>query len=383
MNEYQIEQIQELEPEPEPQYSPSSPTKSPPSETEIKLINKGSYGCIYRPEITCDGHIGNSLYVSKIQENSSFIEKEQKLGSLIQEKIPHYLQYFAPIIKTCYVSLSPITEEEQAKCDVLKKETETNSITATAETADKDQEYISSKIRYVGNKNIHDYLESLPNDESIFVKKIQSTYLYLVQSLKKLKEIGIIHYDIKADNILYDEKNHSPIIIDFGISFIGSSVTPENRQYVFYTKEFYPVWCIDIYLLSHIVQTNPPPTAQIIAEDFSQLFEQFYTELNKMIPILPEEHQSILKNFENTFQPFIGKTWESLYEYLYKPNIYETWDHYSLCVTFLMMLHEINKTSHFHLIKNATIQQYIKLWKSVVYAMPNARVSLEEEFIKI
>jgi serine/threonine protein kinase len=355
------------------------------TETEIKLINKGTYGCVYRPEITCDGDIGDSFYVSKIQMNDPFIQKEQKIGSLIQEKIPHYLQYFSPIINTCNVSISAISEAEQSKCDIFNPENTENA--EKAENAD----YISSKIRYVGNQDIKTYLESLPNDESIFVKKIQSSYLYILQSLKKLKEIGIIHYDIKSPNILYDENNHSPIIIDFGISFIGSSVTPENRYYVFYTKELYPFWCIDIYIISYMVQTKMNPNEniseqekRITVQELEQLFETFYTQLNKTIPILPEEHALILKNFENTFRPFIGRTWESLYDFLYKPNIYETWDHYSLAIVYLMIMNEIKEPSNF--INNGTIQQYIKLWKSIVFAMPGSRNSLEktmEEFLKI
>ena len=34
---------------------------------ELKLINSGAFGCIFRPNLTCDGKVGTAKYVTKIQ----------------------------------------------------------------------------------------------------------------------------------------------------------------------------------------------------------------------------------------------------------------------------------------------------------------------------
>ena len=69
------------------------------------LISQGSYGCIFRPGFTCKGSPTKKGYITKIQKIASTSKKETKLGKKIK-KIDNYKDYFAPILKTCEVSLA-------------------------------------------------------------------------------------------------------------------------------------------------------------------------------------------------------------------------------------------------------------------------------------
>lgn len=43
-------------------------------------------------------------------------------------------------------------------------------------------------------------------------------YIHILKGIKLLLENNVVHYDIKGDNILFDEIKEIPIIIDFGLS---------------------------------------------------------------------------------------------------------------------------------------------------------------------
>ena len=208
---------------------------------KIKLVNQGGHGCIFRPELNCNEEIGDIHYASKIQTNTDNIKNELNISNIIKN-IPNYAFCFAPLLESCSISISKIDKEEQDKCEILYNDPQI------------DGKYISTKIRYIGDINIEDYFLSLPENENIITKKIYNTYYYLLKSLEKLSQTGIIHYDIKEKNIMYDINNHSPIIIDFGLSFIANNLPLEQQGDAFYTDDFYPYWCIDIVILSYVTQ---------------------------------------------------------------------------------------------------------------------------------
>jgi len=298
---------------------------------EISLVNQGSYGCIFRPELKCDGTIGDPHYVSKIQKDEESLINETTLGKKIAQ-INKYQYYFAPIENQCFVSLDKIEDSEKEKCKILQDAT-------TAEQPIKENsnhEYVSTKIRYVSNLNIDNYLQSLP--KQLYEKKWESTFYYLLNSIKKLNAQNIIHLDIKEKNIMYDKMMHNPIIIDFGISFDCTSPATSD---IFYTDVYYPYWCIDIYIICNIITKNRI-SQTIVKEELEELIKRFFFEFfetNKkfIVPVKEEEKAPLIENHNKFFSSFIGKTYKELVDHLYKPEYYLSWDLYSLCITYLFI----------------------------------------------
>lgn len=315
--------------------------KQPPQELEIRLLSSGSYGCVFTPEIKCDGEIGDIHYVSKIQKSGENTQNEIIISNKIRE-ISHYDHFFAPVLETCPAKMGKIDEEEIKKCDIFYD----NNIPTEPNSDEKpipSQEYISTKVRFIGNNQLEMYLRELPRKTDIIEKKMITTYEYLEDSLKKISQKNIIHFDIKEKNIMYDENNHSPIIIDFGISFVPFPSTMELHKTFFYTQDYYHYWCIDIYILSFIVNVvrkgKEPnvvssPTITKLVDDFLQKWK----EMNKEYSIMwtEEEYTNINTQYNAYFNKYVGKPWETLFEDHYVPEIYFTWDIYSLATTFLI-----------------------------------------------
>ena len=72
---------------------------------EIKLLNQGTYGCVFKKGITCDGMVDEENTISKIVEHDITSENEINIGKKIME-ILDYSYYFAPILQTCEIDMS-------------------------------------------------------------------------------------------------------------------------------------------------------------------------------------------------------------------------------------------------------------------------------------
>ena len=358
---------QNLEPEEEQNLEPEQ-EQSPTKTTEIRLLSQGAYGCVFKPNITCDGSTGNNRYVSKIQNNDDSIQNELNIGKKISS-IDKFHMFFAPILESCPVSLNSISDSEIKKCDVLSKAPAANLL----------DKYISTKIKYMGDKNIKSYLFQLPKIKEIIEQKIFATYQYIIHSLEKLSKNDVIHFDIKEKNIMYDERNHSPIIIDFGLSFETS--TPILQESVFYTEEFYLYWCIDIYIISYVVQKvrkeDIPKNVSndILAILLDTYFKKMQNDINKYaIPMGDDEIRNLKERHYDFLKSYIGQPWETLVEALLKPEYYSTWDIYSSAITYMIICRKIEITQY----NSQIINKLIGLWKSIIIALPNERKSFAQ-----
>jgi serine/threonine protein kinase len=356
----------------------------------IQLLNQGAHGCIYRPEIKCDSTIGSPKYISKIQTNIENVKSEMEIGELIKEKIKDYIYYYAPLLESCEVSLKEIPKDEKDKCELLQNYNEKNEI--IPET----KKYISTKIRYVGNEELETYMHNLPQeDKSLIKEKLEGSYKYLCWGLKKLADNDIIHFDIKEKNIVYDANARLPIIIDFGISFTTLTLNKSNYQNIFYTKRYYPYWCFDIYLISNIVQVilqpieNNIPTIQklpyvvtktVNLEIIEKIYDKYYLEFIEFVKVyLPgfndtELLESKKQTIEYYYLLYKDKNWEELVEKELRPEIYRTWDHYSLAFTYLIIIRSL-------IIKEETnpYEEFTNNLKKIVLASPEKRPEPNKE----
>lgn len=331
--------------------------------TRVRLMDQGTFGCIYRPEIECDtGNAGDYAYVSKVQKMTKTIENEIEISNEVKQ-IPHYMFWYSPLLKTCPIYFSTLKKYETCKAveDSIRTAIPTNKT-----------QFISSKIRYVG-KYLIDYLLELPSE--ICAKKIITTYAYLDTAITRLNKHGIIHNDIKENNVLYDPYNHSPNIIDFGISYKISDLGDETKERkIFYTTKFYPYWCIHIYLLcvvgvadvpstgptsSSSTTTSSGPTTStgttstlVLSEEYLvKVYESYVTEFKKfaeetqIIRIITEaDLQKHKESYWEYMRPYIGKSWtHDLRPALLKTHLH--WDKYSLAIMYMVILSRMHSSS--------------------------------------
>ena len=352
----------------------SPPSNEEPIENEdeiIRIVNQGTYGCILRPGFKCDNKtIDSKKYITKIQLNNAVLENEINISEKIKT-IPLSNLYFSPIISSCNVNIGEIENESIKECSIIAHPENLTS-------QPPPHEYISNKIRYVGDKTLGTYLpfvyESRPD---MFLTIFIETQLQLLDGYRKLRDVGIIHFDIKENNIIMDEINSQPVIIDFGMSFYPSQMTKDNFTDVILTYDEYPPWCVDIFMLSHIagLSSQSWKDMEVNKEEIRAICEKFVRHPTNIFMKISSETRRIefQAKLNKYFMKFVGQTWETVYDDLVK--YMPTWDNYSVAMMYLMMAIDLKLNNY--ITKYKFIKQYIDELKHVIYSTPEERPSIE------
>lgn len=359
---------------------------------EIKLVNEGTYGCIYRPGITCDGKQETAKYITKIQKNKRAIQNELTISNKIRN-ITGYTRFFAPILKQCGVKITKDTAQGLKQCEVFENDT-------IEDIAD----YVSTKIRYVGNQDLMKYLLSELQGSKFHVE-VWKTHTYLLKALQKLVAKNIVHYDIKYNNIIYDNGLSVPIFIDFGLAFSSESLgdASSDLEKIFFVFEYYSWWPIDVVMCSYIIQQigkTESKTAIVSAEQLEEVYDVFLrgtqdpqkdqarevkNDVFRLQILNSEEKQAqFRKAYEEYFTKFVGQKWWSVYENMIK--YVDTWDNYSVAATYLVILDDAasaNPIAYQSNKNSAKYGAYIDLLESIVYSSPENRPSLKDSLKRI
>ena len=85
----------------------------------------------------------------------------------------------------------------------------------------KEDKYESNKIPYVGKNTLLERVyEDTKNIRGIelYFKRYIDKHVVLLKGIEKMNEAGIMHLDLKENNIMCRDKSGRPILIDFGLS---------------------------------------------------------------------------------------------------------------------------------------------------------------------
>jgi serine/threonine protein kinase len=343
----------------------NSDTDNLTKQERIKLLSQGTYGCVFKPGVNCKGNIENPKFITKIQNSYENSENETIIGSKIK-KIKKYSSYFAPILKTCNISLGKIKDDEIEKCEVIEE---------------KNKKYISNKIKYVGKDTLYKFFSHFHvGTPKLFIRKFLESYFDLIKAVTLLNNSNILHLDLKENNIMFDEKREKPIIIDFGLSLDSSELKPENYQKHFFVYAYdYPPWCFDISVVSYAVNELDDDWATKTAtkDDFKKLIDNFVKN-----PIFEEydifTKDDIEKYKEKTmgfFADFDGVKWSVVVDEFMKYN--KTWDVYAIHVIFLLFTEiysfDENGGSQTSIHDYPFITEYIAILKREILALPEER----------
>ena len=325
-----------------------------------KLLSEGGYGCVFFPSINCDGKsMKKKKYVSKIQKFDKSAKNEIKIGKKIKE-IKTYNLFFVPIIKYCKVDVGSIEDKDINKCTILKK--------------NPTKKYVVMKIKYIEGSPFLDYIIKNKNNSQI-LRNIISSYNHLLLCLEKLVSRNIIHYDLKSENIMFNERLELPHILDFGISidlssFDFSSIDKKLREsFYVYAPEYY-TWPLEVHYMSYLLHESEDPSEDALIDMASR-----YVEGNK----------GLTKNFSPKFlKKFTNKFFYQLIYYkslgLQKAiekilSYWKTFDNYSLSIVFLKLINYINIEGY---IKNNLIIFKTKLLLQNIDPNPENRLSIKD-----
>jgi serine/threonine protein kinase len=364
---------------------------------EVNLIGQGSYGCIFYPGIRCGRKQPKDpkQIVTKIQEVRRSTLDEMEIGKIVQT-VPKYQLFFAPVIENCAINLSTIDSKAIDKCELDLK--------------NKAKHFMSNKIAYVGKFSIGKYFNKKIMEMSKrqitvkkgtssitkqveqmkkFLIKIITSHIYLLESILLLQQKRIIHFDLKENNVMYDEKNDIPIIIDFGLSINMESLktaTNYKRKFDFSNYETCTQWPIESVFLIYICENIILPTDKsfISLNQTITSTKELRESIQKFISKHYDDHRHIgiseelQKRFEvksiHYINSFIGKTWKELWDSLLTSM--NSWDNYSLAQLFHYELYKLQFDDN-RLIKYF-IGSYSTLLINIIISEPTKRMRISD-----
>lgn len=325
---------------------------------EFRLIGQGSYGCAYFPSIRCkDQKVGSAQFLSKVQVKDHSSDVELRAGKIVQT-IANYQQFFAPMLEQCPIKISKIKNSELQNCDVIKEGFYSKS----------SPEYISSKLRYVGHETMDEYFQKILQPSATplltlqnYWKILGNSHVYLLNSVHLLNKAGLLHLDIKENNVMRDRIQKAFIIIDFGLSYEIQYLN--NKKYIEHeTKPFgvrvesYVPWPIEMNLLSYIARVVQDQTdsgyGPMKMETWTKELENV-SELKTICNLFikdnvllqddifsKEERKDYLERLHKWVEKMRGKTWREIWEMITKTHL--SWDAYGISTMYLKELKMTN-----------------------------------------
>tara|TARA_B100001093_G_scaffold136049_1_gene128578 strand:- start:17779 stop:19059 length:1281 start_codon:yes stop_codon:yes gene_type:complete len=364
----------------------------------IKIINQGTYGCIFRPGLTCDGMIDNSLTnVTKVQRKEETSENEIEIGKKIMN-IKSYKSFFAPIVESCEVDISNVIDDEFRKCEFIKRKEDSM---VKSKSSENELNFEINKITYVGTQTLSSYYYNLfskkrRKEPLVFIKQFINGYNILMKGAKKMSDIDIVHYDVKENNIMCKQTGR-PIYIDFGLSFDMSELSLEDNSYFekFYIFEpSYSPWCMDINLINYAINeigkemetmediiTLPVSEHQI--GEFINIYFEKQTILAELLA--DEELKNMKDNMMSYFLDMVKNSggvsrlkWKQVIGELSK--YYKTWDVYSVSICYLSLVKALNLKLLVE--ETPVLMEFIKLLKRIIISSPDKRDDAESVIVE-
>ena len=251
-----------------------------------EAIAAGGFGCVFRPPLKCSSK--KSTHNSSLKKNNMVSKlMVQKYGEEeyyetarfldILEKIPKYEHYF--LLPQGLCSPSALKSKDLVNFDKKCNNLTRKNITS-ANVNEKLKELRVIQL-YDGGIDLEKYIakETMTNEKIVLINN------QLIRLLKKaiipMNRLGLYHFDLKASNIMINEKNKTKII-DFGLSQyiddfdeIPEDLTYRPCQYnlpatnILFNNEF-----IEEYI--NFLKKHPIPS---VGEIYTFVYDLYYSTL--------------------------------------------------------------------------------------------------------
>ena len=363
-----------------------------------KVLGEGSYGCVIRPGFNSTLKENKKKYVNKISK-IDFYSKNEYLISKQIKRIHKYDKYFMPIISQSIIQFDKLKEFnfDINRCENLEEE---NSISNFIKSS-----FFLLTLKYINGIGPIDYFINYHFNNNKFSKKYLYTFYHLNNAIILLNTKNIVHNDLYDRNIIIQNKNKLPIILDFGLSYNTENIFHNktidikiiNKFYFTYKPNHYnhlheknfinfiinntfessdPDYENYFSLVNDVKKENDLTIENILIcvsnfqKNFQKIFNNYYNKIYNLFS--QKEFDYFLNSFEKYYTKFADKNkYPTYYEILSEllPNVFIYTDLYSIIFLYLQIFNNNNN------VKNPIIEILLLFFKKIILADPTQRVN--------
>lgn len=320
---------------------------------ESTLLAAGGFGCVFRPSLGCDGKTQDTAnHVTKIQAADAAAKNELAIAERVRT-IPNYQRFFGVAVSSCMVARSLVSKSVLKQCPLLSHE----------------QKFILITFDYIPNVSMQKVaIAALQRKEDIYA--LLHSYSLLLRNVSKLIEIGILHMDLKAENILYDAVYHLPVIIDFGIAVNMERLTPAKWKDKFYTfSPEYFIWAPEIQYIAYLLHVNPTPSDHEI-----MLFSTSIASSNRALDDFSTEFKGLwAADCYLFFVKFLDMPRDEVITQLL--SFWKTWDNYAISAMYMKLMQSWHSSGY---TKNWIFGSLMEVFLWGMHPSPAARYTPEK-----
>jgi len=263
-----------------------------------KPVFSGAQGCVFIPALKCknqprDTKHGNNV-ISKLgyKEGSDFEMREYEKITPFIMKIKNHEKYFSVRVNSC--EPDALTPNDLVKFNEVCRNFNDDSI--TAENVNRNL----SKLRAINMPNLgadlRVWMDAAPMDPRRLRLLNDHIAELLMHAVVPMNTLGVMHNDLKSENIMMNQSETNARIIDWGLA---GTTTPH---------QIIP----GRYFMNNPVTFNRPFSTMIISSEIDELYKAYLEKMKLAHPTTPEQ----LRPFVHDLYDEYRKLYPSGHEYI-------------------------------------------------------------------
>ena len=285
------------------------------------VIGEGTYGCVHKPSLTC---------------KKKRVNYDNKISKVMKTKE-------AVIELNEYKNIAKVDEDEQfylgtpTKCKLDINERNVYSMEKCKNSGDffENIEKMSLLVMEDGGKTIEEFADKMQKMEATKENKAKIERFWIeahriLRGLKVFLDNGIVHHDLKPQNIFYNEHTNRLNFIDFGLMTSKEHIIKKTRKSDYYMAKYHWSYPFEIRFMNKKKYMN-------FAKQSEKEKQQYYYDI--ISGFRANEDVSSTKSMK-TFFYFISKTHMARREHEILMNLFfEDFYH--------MLVHELNDKDNY------------------------------------
>ena len=194
-------------------------------EDEPQMIGEGVYGCVHRPSLRCKGNkdlkgkkVDYTGTLSKLTEVGDMAKEMKQYGTI--GKIDKQKKFYTGTPIMCDPEKGAEFNRDVDKCLLKGKTYKTGNVGLI--------------VMKDGGEDLTKFMASLEDLDPEESREVLNTFWWemtrILQGLHLFIQKGVIHFDLKEDNIVYDSHKNRANFIDFGTLVEMKKVKDDARN---------------------------------------------------------------------------------------------------------------------------------------------------------